>query len=178
MGSLWCARVLCVLPLVALLLLCLFCSRLDLFLLYKVILYLSVIYFLYCLKYRVVGVDVCVVHLRSVSTHRIYDVYTYISNVFRCFVFLSVFKTFIVLVVLPYLCSVFNICFEYPELPLLFLIAWTCSLYLVLNVRPVCPIHFNGQSMHLILYTPLFHTRLLGEALLSFVCWFLFGMRS
>jgi hypothetical protein len=29
-------------------------------------------------------------------------------------------------------------------------------LYLVLNVRPVCPIYFNGQFMHLIWYTPLF----------------------
>jgi hypothetical protein len=29
-------------------------------------------------------------------------------------------------------------------------------LYLVLNVRSVCPIYFNGQSMHLIWHTPLF----------------------
>jgi hypothetical protein len=25
--------------------------------------------------------------------------------------------------------------------------ACICSLYLVLNVRPVCPLHFSGQSM-------------------------------
>jgi hypothetical protein len=41
---------------------------------------------------------------------------------------------------------VFNMWFEYPELLLLFLIACICSLYLVLNVRPVCPIYFNGQT--------------------------------
>jgi hypothetical protein len=29
-------------------------------------------------------------------------------------------------------------------------------LYLVLNVRPVCPIYFTGQSMHFICYMPLF----------------------
>jgi hypothetical protein len=45
--------------------------------------------------------------------------------------------------------------FEYPELLLLFLIACVCSLYLILNVRPVCPIYFNEQSIHLIWYTPL-----------------------
>jgi hypothetical protein len=38
----------------------------------------------------------------------------------------------------------------------LFLIACMCSLYLVLNVRPVWPIYFNGQSIHFIWYTPLF----------------------
>jgi hypothetical protein len=37
----------------------------------------------------------------------------------------------------------------------LFLTACICPLYLVLNVWPICPIYFNGQSMHLIWYTPL-----------------------
>jgi hypothetical protein len=74
----------------------------------------------------------------------------YLSSVFRCLPFLCVFKAFIVSVILPYVCSVFNMCFEYPELLLLFLIACMCFVYLVLNVRPVCPMYFNGQSMHLI----------------------------
>jgi hypothetical protein len=39
-----------------------------------VILSLSVVYFLYYLEYRVVGVDACVIHLQSVSTHLIYIV--------------------------------------------------------------------------------------------------------
>jgi hypothetical protein len=51
-----------------------------------------------------------------------------------------------VLDILPYVCPVFNMWFEYPELTLLIHIA----LYLVLNVWPVCPVYFNGQSMHLI----------------------------
>jgi hypothetical protein len=29
-----------------------------------------------------------------------------------------------------------------------------CSLYLVLNGRPVCPMYFIGQLMHFIWYTP------------------------
>jgi hypothetical protein len=29
-----------------------------------------------------------------------------------------------------------------------------CSLYLVLNGRPVCPMYFVGQLMHFIWYTP------------------------
>jgi hypothetical protein len=61
---------------------------------------------------------------RSFAVH-LYSSYIYIkslSSVFRCFPFISVFKTFIVLVTLPYVCPMFSICFEYPELPLLFLI--------------------------------------------------------
>jgi hypothetical protein len=46
--------------------------------------------------------------------------------------------------------------FEYPELPLLFLIARMCSLYLIRNVRLVCPMYFSEQSINFILYTPLF----------------------
>jgi hypothetical protein len=100
---------------------------------------LSVVYFLYYLEYRVVGVDVCLIHLQSISAHLLY---IYISSVLRCF--LSVFKTFIVSVILPYVYLAFSVCFEYPELPLLFLIACICSLYVVLNIRPGCPIYFNS----------------------------------
>jgi hypothetical protein len=89
--------------------------------------------------------------------------------VFRCFPFLTVFKTFTVSVILSYVCPMFNICFEYPELLLLFLIDCMFSLYLVLNVQSVCPIYINGQSMHLIWYTPFFRTCLVYEVLLSFV---------
>jgi hypothetical protein len=56
---------------------------------------------------------------------------------------------------------------------LLFLIVCICSLYLVLNVRPVCPTYFNGQSIHIIWYTPLCSYRLgIGEDLLGFVLYF------
>jgi hypothetical protein len=46
---------------------------------------------------------------------------------------------------IAYECPVFHIWFEYPELQLVFLIACNCSLYLVRNVRPVCPMCFSGQ---------------------------------
>jgi hypothetical protein len=79
----------------------------------------------------------------------------YFSHVFRCFPFFSVFKIFVESAILPYVCLVFNIWFEYHELPLLLIIACICSLYLVLNVQPVCPMYFNGKSIHLTWYTPL-----------------------
>jgi uncharacterized membrane protein YhhN len=37
-----------------------------------------------------------------------------------------------------------------PELLLLFIIASICSLYLVWNVVPVCPIYFSVWSRHFI----------------------------
>jgi hypothetical protein len=39
-------------------------------------------------------------------------------------------------------------------LVLLFFMSLICSLYLVLNGRPVCPVYFIGQLMHFIWYTP------------------------
>jgi hypothetical protein len=54
----------------------------------------------------------------------------YRSNVFMCFPFFSVFMTSIVSVIFPYVCPVFNMWFEYPELPLLLLIACICSTIL------------------------------------------------
>jgi hypothetical protein len=53
----------------------------------------------------------------------------------------------IVSVMVQYLCPVFNMLFEYPELLLLFLIACTCSLYLVWSALPVCPMYFSGQCI-------------------------------
>jgi hypothetical protein len=55
----------------------------------------------------------------------------YFSSVFMCFTFLCVFTISMVSVMGPYLCPVFSIWFEYPELLLLFFIANMCSLYLV-----------------------------------------------
>jgi hypothetical protein len=47
----------------------------------------------------------------------------YFSNVFRCFPFSSGFMMSTVSVILPYVCPVFSMRFEYPELLLLFLIS-------------------------------------------------------
>jgi hypothetical protein len=44
----------------------------------------------------------------------------YFSSVFMCFPFLCVFMISIVSVMGPYLCPVFSMWFEYPELPLVF----------------------------------------------------------
>jgi hypothetical protein len=38
----------------------------------------------------------------------------------------------------------------------LFFMSLICSLYLVLNGCPVCPMYFIGQLMHFIWYTPSF----------------------
>jgi hypothetical protein len=72
----------------------------------------------------------------------------YFSSVFVCFPFLCVFTISMVSVMGPYLCPVFSMWFEYPELPLLFFIADMCSLYLVWNALPVWSMYFSGQSRH------------------------------
>jgi hypothetical protein len=46
----------------------------------------------------------------------------YISNVCRCFPFFSIFIILIVSIILPYMCPILNMRFEYPELLLLFFI--------------------------------------------------------
>jgi hypothetical protein len=82
-------------------------------------------------------------------------------------------------VIVPYACPVFNIGFEYPELLLLLLIAYMCSLYLVWNVRPddlyistdnlgisFCKLHF----FHICLFW--------GGALVCFLLCFVFCMLS
>jgi hypothetical protein len=81
---------------------------------------------------------------------------SYFSRVFRCLPFLSVLITCIVCVMLPYTYPVFNTWLEYPGLLLLLLMSCMCSLYLILNDQPVCPLYSNGQLMHFIWYTPLF----------------------
>jgi hypothetical protein len=66
------------------------------------------------------------------------------------FAFCPLFVTPIVSVMVPYVCPVFSMWFEYPDLLLLFLMVSMCSLNLILNVLPVCPMYFSGQSRHLI----------------------------
>jgi hypothetical protein len=57
---------------------------------------------------------------------------------------------FIVSVMVLYVCPTFYTWLECYELLLLFLIAYICSLYLVWNILPVCPMYFNGQYRHFI----------------------------
>jgi hypothetical protein len=79
----------------------------------------------------------------------------YLSKAFTCFPFLPVVMTSIVSHAVPYVCPVFNMWLVYPELVLLLLMSWIRSLYLMLNVQPVCSIYFNGQSSNFIWYMPL-----------------------
>jgi hypothetical protein len=72
---------------------------------YNVIVSLSVAFFLYYFEYRVVGVDACIVHLYSVISHLIYITSLECVHVLP---FLWVFKAFIVSVILPYVCPMFN----------------------------------------------------------------------
>jgi hypothetical protein len=60
--------------------------------------------------------------------------------------------------VILYVCPMFSIWFEYPDL-LLFLMAWMRFLYLlvILNVPPVCLVYFNGQSRHFTWLMPLLY---------------------
>jgi hypothetical protein len=46
------------------------------------------------------------------------------------------------------MCSVSSICWEYSEFCLFHFIAWTCSVYQSLDVRPVCPTYLCGHSLH------------------------------
>jgi hypothetical protein len=59
------------------------------------------------------------------------------SKVSRCLPLVSIFIMSNVSSVLPYECPELRICFVYPDVSLLYLIALICSLYLVLNERPV-----------------------------------------
>jgi hypothetical protein len=70
------------------------------------------------------------------------------SNVFRCFPFCCTFIISIISLILPYACPVSRICCTYPDVFLLFRMSLTCSLNLVLNMRPVWPIYCQGQSTH------------------------------
>jgi hypothetical protein len=91
-------------------------------------------------------VNVCAIHLQAI----LMILYMwYLSSVFKCFPFLCVLSMSI-LSVIPQLrvCPVFNTWFEYPELLLIFLIAYIYFLYLVWNALPVCLMHFSGHSKH------------------------------
>jgi hypothetical protein len=91
-------------------------------------------------------ISLCVVHVESCLA--------YFSRAFKSLPFLSVLIICIVSVM-------FSIWLEYPELLLLFLMFHMCSLYLVLNDQPVCPLYFNEELMHFIWYA----------AFLVFVCY-------
>jgi hypothetical protein len=67
----------------------------------------------------------------------------YFSTVFRRSLFFSIFYDFHC-ITYALLCVLIRI--------LLFWIACICYLYLVWNVRPVCPTYFNGKSMYFIWY--------------------------
>jgi hypothetical protein len=70
--------------------------------------------------------------------------------VFKCFRFLCAFIMSIEPVMDPYLYPAFNMWFEQPDLLLLFLTTYICSLYLVWNSLLVCPTYFRGQTKHFI----------------------------
>jgi hypothetical protein len=57
--------------------------------------------------------------------------------------------------IVSYSCRVSNICWANLEFCPLFVISVICSLNLVSNVRPVCPMYIFGQSVHCNWYTPL-----------------------
>jgi hypothetical protein len=48
-----------------------------------------------------------------------------------------------------YVCPASSMCWAYFEFCLFLLMAWICSLYRTLNVRPICPTYFNGHSLHI-----------------------------
>jgi hypothetical protein len=50
--------------------------------------------------------------------------------------------------IFPYICPESNMWRECPVSGRLLRMAWRCSLYLILNVLPVCPMYFFGQSKH------------------------------
>jgi hypothetical protein len=118
--------------------------------------------------------DTRMYHWRAICFHSFY-----MHDMLRCFPFSSLFTTFIVSVILPYVFPVFNVWSDYPELQLLFLIACMFSLHLIWTIRPVCPIYFSGQSIYLFWYTPRFRThQFAGGVLLCFVLYSFLGRHS
>jgi hypothetical protein len=74
----------------------------------------------------------------------------YFSNEFKCFPFLCVLIMSLVSVMVPYVYPIFNIWLEYPELLLLFIIAYMCYFYLVWNALPVYTLYFSCQFRYFI----------------------------
>jgi hypothetical protein len=64
----------------------------------------------------------------------------YRSNVLSDWPFFSVWSISSVSLIVPYVCPVSGICSAYFEFCLFVFMAWICSSYRILNVRPVCPI--------------------------------------
>jgi hypothetical protein len=73
----------------------------------------------------------------------------YFSCVFKCFPFLCAITMSIAPVIVPYLCPVFSMWFEYPQLLLLFLTACICSstdaLY---TIQKQSQLHRNTQNSY------------------------------
>jgi hypothetical protein len=55
--------------------------------------------------------------------------------------------------IVPYAWPASSMCWVYFDVWLLVLMAWICSLYRSLNVRPVCPMYLSGHSLHFSWYT-------------------------
>jgi hypothetical protein len=108
----------------------------------------GVYFYFLSISYSASNIGLCVsIYVSLICRFSLLVLYIwYLSNVFRCLPFLPVVITSIVSVVTLYECPIFNMWFRYPELLLLLLISCVCSLYLVLNVLPVCPNEVHGLS--------------------------------
>jgi hypothetical protein len=93
-------------------------------------------------------VSVFVIHVEVIFTDCLYGVFLMCISVFLLCVCVLIMPT--VSVMVPYVCPMFNMRLESPELLLLFQIACIRSLYLVWNILSACPVYFSGQSRHLI----------------------------
>jgi hypothetical protein len=79
--------------------------------------------------------------------------------------------------IVPYVSPIFNVWFEYPVLLLFRLTSCMCSLYLVLNVLPVCLTYCTGQSRLLIQYMSLLlYLSICGGGLS--IPWIVFSVRN
>jgi hypothetical protein len=107
---------------------------------------LTGVHFLHCSEYWVMCINVCVSHVQVIFTVCIFGTFPMcLLSFFMCssnvHFYLLWFHT----------CLVFNMWLEYPELLLLFLTVCICTLYLVWNILPACPMYFSGQSRHFVL---------------------------
>jgi hypothetical protein len=84
-----------------------------------------------------------------------------LSNVFRCLPFCRIFIISMISFILPYACPVSRICCTYPDVFLLFRMSLTCSLNLVLKLRPFGLYIFAGNLYILICRLPVYRIYLL-----------------
>jgi hypothetical protein len=87
----------------------------------------------------------------------IVQVYLVIGLSFQCVMFL----------VFGLLCYMYVLCQVYVEHILSFVCfyAWICSLYRILNARPVCPTYLSGHSLHFYWCTPFWLYMCIGPPL-------------